>query len=177
MLIPPVLCTIVFFYWPMYGVQIAFRNYNVVEGITSSPWVGLDHFDRFVNSYLFWPIIRNTVILHTYELVATFPLPIMLALALNTLRRKWFMRSVQMITYAPHFISTVVVVGMLFLLLDPRIGLVNHLLALIGIGPVDFMGDPAYFRHVYVWSGAWQGLGFCGDHLPRRVGRCRPRAP
>jgi putative aldouronate transport system permease protein len=160
MLIPPVLFTLVFMYWPMYGVQIAFRNYNVVDGITGSPWVGFEHFQRFMDSYLFWPVIRNTIILHTYELVATFPLPIVLALALNTLRRRWFKRSVQMITYAPHFISTVVVVGMLFLLLDPRIGLFNQLLALLGVDPVNFMGEPEYFRHIYVWSGAWQGLGF-----------------
>ncbi|GAB3411189.1 ABC transporter permease [Flindersiella endophytica] len=160
MLIPPVVFTLVFMYWPMYGVQIAFRNYNVVDGIAGSPWVGFEHFQRFMDSYLFWPVIRNTIILHTYELVATFPLPIVLALALNTLRRRWFKRSVQMITYAPHFISTVVVVGMLFLLLDPRIGLFNQLLALFGLDPVNFMGEPEFFRHIYVWSGAWQSLGF-----------------
>lgn len=160
MLLPPVAFTIVFMYWPMYGVQIAFRNYNVVDGITGSPWVGFDHFERFMDSYLFWPVIRNTIVLHTYELIATFPLPIVLALALNTLRRKWFKRSVQMITYAPHFISTVVVVGMLFLLLDPRIGLFNQLLTVFGVEPINFMGEPEYFRHIYVWSGAWQSLGF-----------------
>lgn len=160
MLLPPVAFALVFNYWPMYGVQIAFKNYNVVDGITGSPWVGLEHFERFLDSYLFWPIIKNTVILHTYELIATFPLPIILALALNMVRRRWFKRSVQMITYAPHFISTVVVVGMLFLLFDPRIGLFNQFLGLFGIGPTDLMGDPDMFRHLYVWSGAWQQLGF-----------------
>lgn len=160
MLLLPVAFTLIFNYWPMYGVQIAFKNYNVVDGITGSPWVGFEHFERFMNSYLFWPIIKNTVILHTYELIATFPLPIVLALALNTMRRRWFKRSVQMITYAPHFISTVVVVGMLFLLLDPRIGLFNQFLGLFGLGSTDVMGDPDMFRHLYVWSGAWQQLGF-----------------
>ncbi len=160
MLALPVLYIVIFQYWPMWGVQIAFRNYNVIDGITGSPWVGLDNFQRFVDSYLFWPIIRNTVVLQGYELLATFPLPIILALALNYVRLRWFRRSVQMITYAPHFISTVVVVGMLFVLLDPRTGMINNLLALMGIPPVDFIGNPDYFRHIYVWSSAWQNLGF-----------------
>jgi putative aldouronate transport system permease protein len=160
MLALPVAYVLIFHYWPMVGVQIAFKNYNVVEGIAGSPWVGFTHFERFIDSYLFWPIIRNTIFLHTYELVATFPLPIILALALNQVRLLWFKRSVQMITYAPHFISTVVVVGMLFVLLDPRTGLLNNVLGLVGIAPLDLLGNPDYFRHVYVWSGAWQNLGF-----------------
>ncbi|WP_020573791.1 ABC transporter permease [Actinopolymorpha alba] len=160
MLALPVIYILVFQYWPMWGVQIAFRNYNVVDGITGSPWVGFQNFERFIDSYLFWPIIRNTILLQGYELLATFPLPIILALALNYVRLRWFKRSVQMITYAPHFISTVVIVGMLFVLLDPRTGMVNNLFGIFGIEPVDFMGNPDYFRHIYVWSGAWQGLGF-----------------
>jgi len=160
MLALPVAYILVFHYWPMYGVQIAFRDFNVVDGITGSPWVGLDNFERFVTSYLFWPVIRNTILLHTYELLATFPLPIILALALNQVRLRWFKRTVQMVTYAPHFISTVVVVGMMFVLLDPRTGLLNNLLGLVGLGPLSFMSEPEYFRHIYVWSGAWQSLGF-----------------
>ncbi|MEQ7011406.1 ABC transporter permease subunit, partial [Actinopolymorpha sp. B17G11] len=160
MLLLPVVYILVFHYWPMYGVQIAFKNYNVVQGISGSPWVGLAHFERFAESFMFWPVIRNTIILHSYELIATFPLPIILALALNQVRMQWFKRSVQLITYAPHFISTVVVVGMLFVLLDPRTGLLNNLLGAVGIGPLDLLGNPDYFRHIYVWSGAWQNLGF-----------------
>jgi multiple sugar transport system permease protein/putative aldouronate transport system permease protein len=160
MLILPVAYMIVFHYWPMYGVQIAFRNFNPIDGITGSPWVGLQHFERFVNAYQFWPLIENTVFLHVYELIVRFPLPIILALALNHVRVRWFKASVQMITYAPHFISTVVVVGILFLLLDPRTGLLNNLLSLVGIEGVNFMGDPGMFRHVYVWSSAWQNMGF-----------------
>ncbi|GAA5003571.1 ABC transporter permease [Actinopolymorpha pittospori] len=160
MLLLPVAYVLVFQYWPMFGVQIAFRNYNVVQGITGSPWVGLQNFERFIDSYMFWPVIRNTIVLQGYELVATFPLPIVLALALNYVRLRWFKRSVQMITYAPHFISTVVIVGMLFVLLDPRTGLLNNLLGLVGIDAIDFMGNPDYFRHLYVWSGVWQSLGF-----------------
>jgi putative aldouronate transport system permease protein len=160
MLALPLLYLAVYHYWPMFGVQIAFRNYNVVDGIVGSPWVGLEHFQRFVSSYLFWPIIRNTIVLNVYELLATFPLPIVLALALNYVGRAYFRRTVQLVTYAPHFISTVVIVGILFVMLDPRTGLVNFLLGQFGLGPIEFMGNPSYFRHVYVWSGVWQNLGF-----------------
>lgn len=160
MLILPLSYLLVFHYWPMFGAQIAFRNYNVIDGITGSDWVGLDNFARFVHSYNFWPIIRNTIVLHGYELLATFPLPIILALALNQVRLRWFKRSVQMVTYAPYFISTVVIVGMLFVLLDPHTGLISNLLAVVGIGPIDFVGDPGYFRHLYVWSSVWQTVGF-----------------
>src|SRR5689334_6272085 len=160
MLALPLIWLAVFAYWPMYGVIIAFKDYNVVSGIWGSPWVGLKHFERFVDSYQFWRLIRNTVFLHVYELLATFPLPIILALCLNTVRRKWFSRSAQLITYAPHFISTVVVVGLLVVLTNPNTGVANQLLGLFGIGPVDFMGDSGLFRHLYVWSGAWQTMGF-----------------
>lgn len=160
MLALPLLWLVVFQYWPMYGVQIAFRNFNVVDGITGSPWVGLDHFQRFVSSYNFPQIMANTLILSIYSLAAGFPLPIILALALNHVRHLTFKKTVQMIGYAPEFISTVVMVGIIFVMLDPRVGMVNQLLGLIGAGPVDFMGNAGYFRHVYVWSGVWQHLGF-----------------
>lgn len=160
MLTLPVIYMLVFHYWPMFGAQIAFKNFSPVMGIFDSPWVGFQHFERFFQSYQFWPLIQNTVILQVYELVVTFPLPIILALALNYVRLRWFKRTVQMVTYAPHFISIVVVVGMMFMLLDPRIGLVNNLLGLVGLQPLDFMGDPDMFRHTFVWSSAWQGMGF-----------------
>src|SRR5215208_4822566 len=156
MLSLPLLWLLIFQYWPMYGVQIAFRNFNVVDGITGSPWIGLAHFERFVTSYSFWQIIKNTVLLSAYSLAAGFPFPIILALALNYVGRAWFRRTVQMVGYAPFFISTVVMVGIILLMLDPRFGPVNQLLGLIGFGPVDFMGNAAYFRQIYVWSGVWQ---------------------
>ena len=160
MLALPVLYLIVFKYWPMYGVQIAFRNFNVVDGISGSPWVGLAHFERFVTSYSFGQILENTVVLSVYSLAAGFPIPIILALALNSIGRAWFRRSVQLVGYAPYFISTVVMVGMILLVLDPRFGMVNLLLGLLGVGPIDFMGNASYFRHIYVWSGVWQYAGF-----------------
>ena len=160
MLSLPLLWLLVFQYWPMYGVQIAFRNFNVVDGITGSPWVGLDNFQRFANSYNFWQILKNTIILSVYSLVAGFPLPILLALALNHISRTWFKKTVQMVGYAPEFISVVVMIGIVFIVLDPRIGMVNQLLGLVGGGPVDFMGNASYFRHIFVWSGVWQTVGF-----------------
>jgi len=155
----PLLYLIIFKYWPMYGAQIAFRNFNPVDGITGSPWVGLAHFERFVTSHNFWPILQNTLVLNAYQLVAEFPLPIILALALNYIRQLWFRRSVQLVSYAPHFISVVVLVGIVLQFLAPG-GLVNQVLGLVGIGPVHFMGDPAYWKSIYVWSGVWQHLGF-----------------
>ncbi|TCC49891.1 sugar ABC transporter permease [Kribbella capetownensis] len=160
MLALPLIWLAIFAYWPMYGVIIAFKDYNVVSGIWGSPWVGMKYFDRFVESYQFWRLIKNTVYLHIYELVATFPLPIILALCLNTIRKKWFSRSAQLITYAPHFISTVVVVGLLVVLTSPNTGVTNKLIGLFGFGPTDVMGDSGMFRHLYVWSGAWQTMGF-----------------
>ena len=160
MLALPVCYLVVFKYWPMYGVQVAFRNFNAVDGITGSPWVGLANFERFVTSYSFWQIIENTLVLSAYSLAAGFPFPIILALALNYVGRVWFRRTVQMVGYAPYFISTVVMVGIILVMLDPRFGPVNQLLELVGIGPVNFMGNAASFRHVFVGSGVWQYVGF-----------------
>lgn len=160
MLILPVLYVLVFKYWPMYGIQIAFRNFNPVGGIAGSPWVGLAHFERFVSSYSFLQVIENTLVLSAYSLIAGFPFPIMLALALNYVGYAWFRRVVQMVGYAPFFISTVVMVGIILLMLDPRVGPVNQFMGVFGFGPVDFMGNASYFRHVYVWSGIWQFVGF-----------------
>jgi multiple sugar transport system permease protein/putative aldouronate transport system permease protein len=160
MLLAPVAYLAIFNYWPMIGVQIAFRNYNSASGIWGSPWVGLANFRIFVDSYQFWPIIKNTLILHFYALVATFPLPVILALTLNYVRRRWYSRTIQMITYAPHFIPTVVVVGLLFAMLDTRTGIYVTGLHKLGLPVPDFLSDPGWFRHLYVWSGAWQTMGF-----------------
>ena len=160
MLAAPVAYVVIFLYGPLYGLQIAFKNFSVARGITGSPWVGLKHFETFVTSYQFWPVIKNTLILNVYELLALFPLPIVLALLLNAVRSRRYSRAVQLITYAPHFISTVVVVGIMVMLLDPDGGLVNQAVTAAGGTPIDFLGNPSLFRHVYVWSGAWQTLGY-----------------
>jgi multiple sugar transport system permease protein/putative aldouronate transport system permease protein len=156
----PTAVLLIFSYAPMVGIQIAFRNYSPRLGQWGSPWIGLQNFDRFFHSYQFWLIIKNTLVLFAYDMVATFPLPIILALSLNQVRLRVFRRSVQMITYAPYFISTVVIVGMIFLLLDPQMGLMRAAGTLLGIDVPNLTQEPGAFRHLYVWSGAWQTMGF-----------------
>jgi putative aldouronate transport system permease protein len=160
LLLPALIWVAVFCYWPMYGVQIAFRDFSPATGFTGGPWVGLEHFVRFVTSYQFPVILRNTIVLHLYELVVGFPAPIILALALNAIRQRYFSKFAQLVTYAPNFISVVVVVGILVMLLDPQSGVVNHMIGLAGGNPIDFMGQPEWFRHLYVFSGVWQTAGF-----------------
>jgi putative aldouronate transport system permease protein len=151
---------VVFKYVPMVNAVIAFKDYSVIDGIWGSPWVGLKHFLTFFDNPVFWTLVRNTFLLSAYFLIASFPIPIILALALNEVRRGLFKRTVQMVTYAPYFISTVVVVSMTILILSPSIGLVNDAIGLFGISSVDFLGDPDYFRHIYVWSDIWQTAGY-----------------
>jgi len=116
LLIPPAIYAILFLYAPLYGLQIAFKNFSVAQGINGSPWAGLTYVRQFLNSYEFWTVVKNTLWLNAYQLIALFPLPIILAIMLNTVRSRRYSRGVQMITYAPHFISTVVVVGMVVML-------------------------------------------------------------
>lgn len=156
----PVIYILIFKYLPMYGAQIAFKNFIVTKGVWGSEWVGFKHFERFFHSYEFWRLLGNTIVLSVYNLVAGFPFPIMLALSLNYVRNKFFKQSVQMITYAPHFISVVVMVGIILEMLDPRNGIVNTAIRLLGFETVSFMGKPEYFKSIYVWSGIWQNVGF-----------------
>ena len=160
LLLLPIIWLIVFRYAPMYGAQIAFRQYSPAFGIEGSPWVGLANFERFLNSPKFEPVIINTLVLSFYALIAGFPIPIILALSLNQVRARMFRSSVQMITYAPHFISTVVIVGMLFQFLHPRVGFTAVLANALGLNAANWMGDPGAFRHIFVWSGVWQETGF-----------------
>ena len=155
----PLLWLVVFRYAPMYGAQIAFRQYSSAFGIEGSPWVGLANFERFLNSPKFEPVIINTVVLSFYSLIV-FPIPIILALSLNQVRSRLFRSSVQMITYAPHFISTVVIVGMLYQFLHPRVGFTASLANMLGVASPNWMGDPGAFRHIFVWSNVWQEMGF-----------------
>jgi multiple sugar transport system permease protein/putative aldouronate transport system permease protein len=162
MLFLPLLWLLLFAYIPMWGVQIAFRNYvpaGGFAGIASAEWIGFEHFQRFFNSYNFWPILKNTLILNLYSLIAGFPLPIILALALNYIRNRFFKKTVQMVSYAPHFISVVVMVGILFQILASG-GMLNNILGLFGIDPILWMNEPQYWKSIYVWSGVWQNLGF-----------------
>src|SRR5690625_2039431 len=158
-LLPAITYFFIFHYIPMYGVQIAFKDYFANLGILGSPWVGFEHFERFFNSYFFWRILKNTIILNAYGLLL-FPLPVIFALMLNELRNGWFKKWAQTLTYAPHFISVVVVVGMLVAFLDPVTGLANHAIRWLGIESIPFLTSPDWFRHIYVWSGQWQTLGW-----------------
>lgn len=155
----PVAYLIIFKYLPMYGVQIAFRDYAPAKGITGSPWVGFKHFQKFISNYQFKQIVWNTIAISLYQLL-TFPLPIVLAIFLNYVKKERFKKAVQMVSYAPHFISTVVMVGIIIQFLDARSGVVNALITAVGGEAKNFMAYPEYFRHIYVWTGVWQGIGY-----------------
>ena len=160
MLIIPVIFVVIWNYWPMYGVIIAFKDYSPAFGILSSPWVGLKHFERFFASYFFLEIIVNTLRLSLYSLLVSVPLPIILALLFNELNRKWFKSTAQTISYIPNFISVVVVIGMVQFFFSSQDGMINMLLNTFGFPSIDFLGSPKWFPHIYVWSGVWQGVGW-----------------
>lgn len=159
-MLTPFLFLVVFKYVPMYGAVISFQDYVPTKGMFGSEWVGLKHFIRFFESYEFMRVMKNTLVLSLYSLIVGFPFPILLALCLNFVNHQFFKKSVQMITYAPHFISVVVMVGIIVQLLDPRIGIVNQIIQLLGFQPINFMGSADLFKSIYVWSGIWQNVGF-----------------
>ncbi len=156
----PLLWLAVFQYYPMYGAQIAFRDFLPGDSIWEADWVGLENFQRFFQSVMFSKLLINTLGLSLYSLIVGFPIPIVFALSLNQLRPGLFKQSVQMVSYAPYFISTVVLVGMLLQFLDLRHGPVNLLLGALGMDTIHFMGDAKLFQSIYVWSGVWQYTGF-----------------
>ena len=160
LMVVPLIWFVVFKYIPMSNAVLAFKSFNVIKGIWGSPWVGWQNFDLFFHNPVFWTLVKNTFILSVYTVAASFPIAIILALALNEIRTGVFKRTVQMVTYAPYFISTVVVVSMTILVLSPRLGIVNEGLGFFGVPSVDFLGNPDYFRHIYVWSDVWQTTGY-----------------
>ncbi|MEK3888127.1 ABC transporter permease [Bacillus sp. FSL K6-3431] len=157
---PVILYFAIWHYWPMYGVIIAFKDFLPGVGISQSPWVGFAHFERFFNSYYFWRLIKNTLGISLYGLIVSIPLPIILALMFNELRNKRFKTIVQTISYAPHFISVVVVVGMLMFFISPSSGVINAVIEFFGGESKDFLADPKSFWHLFVWSGTWQSIGW-----------------
>ncbi len=161
-LAPAVAIVLIFNYWPMYGAQIAFRDYQPRAGIWNSPWVGLKHFIKFFKSYQFERVLSNTLILSFYSLAISFPLSIIMALAINLVRNARFKKLVQTISYMPHFISVVVLVGILNQILSPTVGIYGNIYRVIyGSGyPPDILVNASAFRHLYVWSGIWQNLGW-----------------
>ena len=131
-----------------------------MKGITKSPWAGFKHFQYFFEGPYFWLILKNTLGISLYSLLVGFPIPIIIALAMNEVGRASFKKFVQLITYAPHFISTVIVVSMMSLLLGNQVGVINNILEALGFGRVNFLGEPAYFKSLVVWSDTWQGAGY-----------------
>ena len=163
MLVLPVGYLLLFSYYPMYGLQIAFKDYNPMMGMGDSPWVGLQHFVNFVNSQIFWDLFKNTLTISLYALICSFPLSVILALCLNVVRVEKFKKIVQTVTYIPHFFSVVIIVGMMFQIFNPHMGIFKHIVELIageGAAVPDLMGKGEAFYHTYVWSAIWQNLGF-----------------
>lgn len=158
--LPAVIYFIIFNYIPMYGVQIAFKDFYASKGIIGSEWVGFKYFQKFFRSYQFWPLIKNTIGISFYQLIAGFPIPIILALLLNQTRNQKYKKFVQTVTYAPHFISIVVLAGMMYIFLSPSNGIINTLLAKLGFEKVFFLGKPEWFKTIYVLSGIWQDAGW-----------------
>ncbi len=159
LLLPGVVLTVIFKYVPMYGAIIAFKDYNPMLGIMESPWVGLAHFKEFIGSPNFGMLLGNTLKISVYGLLLGFFPPILLALGLNQILNKKIKQKLQLILYAPNFISVVIIVGMLFLFLSAN-GPINGLVAKFTGQPIMFMSNPAYFRTIYILSGIWQGMGW-----------------
>ena len=159
MILPVILYYLIFMYQPMYGSIIAFKRYNPQLGIFNSPWVGTQYFMEFFNSYYFWRLLKNTLLISIFNIIFGFPAPIILALLLNEVRNKVFKRSVQTLTYLPHFISTVVVSSLLLNFLA-RDGVINSMLTVFGVEQIQFMIRPEWFRTIFVGSTIWQEIGW-----------------
>ena len=156
----PMLIIFIFSYGPMFGVQIAFKDFRPRDGIWGSPWVGLAHFKDFFSSYQFRRILVNTIGISLYGLIAGFPIPIILAILVNETSNRTFKKSVQLITFAPHFISTVVMTNMILMFISVYGGPINNLIASLGAERIDFIAKPEYFKSIFVWTGIWQGMGY-----------------
>lgn len=144
----------------MYGAIIAFKDFNPRVGILESPWAGLKYFKQFFDSPFCWRLIRNTLLLSLYDLIFNFPVPIIFALLLNEVRCKRYKKAVQTISYLPHFISVVIVVGLMKTMFSPNGGVVNSLLSVFGVDPINFFSEKSWFRTLYVGSGIWQSFGW-----------------
>lgn len=155
----PLVYFLVFHYVPMFGILIAFKNYNVFQGVFDSPWVGTKYFRQFLTDPYFYKLVRNTLLIGLYHILFSFPAPIVLALLLNELKHQVFKRFVQTVSYLPHFLSTVVVVGIIvnFMSYD---GIMNQFMGLLGLEPVHFLMSPEWFRSIYIGSEIWQGIGW-----------------
>lgn len=160
LILPSFIVMLVFTYYPMYGVTIAFKDFTPAMGITNSPWAGLKYFKQYFNSYQFGTTIKNTLVISIYSIVVTFPLPIALALMCNQMKALKFKKIFQVTTYLPHFISTVVMCGMILLFLSPSQGIIAQLTGLFGYKLPNLMGSAGAFPSIYVWTEVWQHVGW-----------------
>ena len=160
LILPAIIYFIVFNYFPLYGIQIAFKDYKAVQGIAGSAWVGLKHFKTFFEAYYFERLLKNTLLLNVYYLLWSFPIPILLAILLNQIRKDRVKRFIQTTIYVPYFISTVVLAGMLYIFLSPTSGIFNFARNAIGLRSIDYMSEAGAFRSIYVISGIWQSAGY-----------------
>ncbi len=160
LIIPTLVWYLVFMYAPLYGLQIAFKDFLPFQGITGSKWVGFKHFISFFQSEYFWRVIKNTLQISLYSILVGFPVPILLALLMNEIRNERFKKGVQTVVYLPHFISVVVVVSIINAILSPSSGLLNQIIEFFGGDPIHFMAEPKYFKTTYVLSDIWQSAGY-----------------
>ncbi|MEO1314064.1 MAG: ABC transporter permease subunit [Pseudomonadota bacterium] len=160
MLLPTIIWLILFLYKPMYGLQIAFKDYSIFRGIAGSPRIGFEHFETLFNNAQFLRALRNTVIISAYSLLFGFPVPILLALMFNEILNKFFKKSSQTIVYLPHFISSVIIAGIVITAFSPSAGIVNTLIGWFGLDPIYFLTRPEWFRPIFIGSTIWQEAGF-----------------
>lgn len=160
LILPAIIYFIVFNYMPLYGIQIAFKDFKAVFGISGSKWVGFKHFENFFHAYYFKRLLANTLLLNVYNLLWSFPVPIILAILLNQIKGPKIKRFIQTSIYVPYFISTVVLAGMLYIFLSPTSGIFNILRQALGMKAVDVMSDAKAFRTIYIVSGIWQSAGW-----------------
>ncbi|WP_050524571.1 ABC transporter permease [Pseudorhodobacter wandonensis] len=160
MLLPTIIWLLVFLYKPMYGLQIAFKDFSVFRGVAGSPWVGLEHFQTLFGNDQFLRALKNTIILSFYGLIFGFPMPILLALMFNEVLHQTFKKTAQTIVYLPHFISSVIIAGIVITAFSPSAGIVNTVLGWFGYDAVYFLTKPEWFRPIFVGTGIWQEAGF-----------------
>jgi putative aldouronate transport system permease protein len=160
MLLPVIIYYAIFHYGPLYGIQIAFKDFYPLQGIWKSPWIGWINFQELFTGLYFLPVLRNTLLISFYKLIFGFPAPIILCLLINEVRSLWFKKTVQTITYLPHFISWVVMAGLVMTFLSPSQGPINILLSHLGMNPVYFIAEPRWFRSILVLSSMWKSIGW-----------------
>lgn len=160
MLAPMVIWFIIFLYKPMYGLQVAFKDYSIFRGVAASPWIGLEHFETLFANSQFLRAVKNTVFISALSLIFGFPVPILLALMFNEIINALFKKTAQTIVYLPHFISTVIIAGIVITAFSPSAGIINTIIGWFGIDPIYFLTKPEWFRPIFIGSGIWQEAGF-----------------